>query len=73
MQTQTLPLFAQLAFERLQVDNALRNTHTLDALLDSYAKTYGTTCSDALRETVHQQCFQRFGVSFQYVGIGIRL
>jgi hypothetical protein len=69
----SLPHFAQLAFERLQADNALRTTHTLDALLDSYASTYGTTCDEHLRENVHALCAQRFGASFVYVGIGIRL
>lgn len=72
-QFQLLPLFVRVAIERLDADNALRNSHTLDALLDSYAKTYGTACADPLRETAHKQCIQRFGASYQFVGIGIRL
>lgn len=71
--TLSLPLFAQMAVERLAADNALRNSHTLDALLDSYAKSTGAACDEAMRESVQLLCGRRFGVSFQVVGIGIRL
>lgn len=64
MRNQCLPLFARIAVERLDADASLRKAETLDALLDSYARSYGLACDDQSRDAAHRICAGRFGCTF---------
>lgn len=55
-----LPLFAQIAVDRLHMDGALRTVEQLNALLDAYAKTYGQACDDPTRRAAYSVAARRF-------------
>lgn len=58
---QYLPLWARMAIERLDADSSLRTAAKLDELIDAYAKTYGETPDDYIRESTHYRAQMRFG------------
>ncbi len=60
----SLPLWAQVAIERLDACTALRNQSMLDELLTGYARTYGAAVPPELRTEVRQICLLRFGESY---------
>lgn len=57
---QYLPLYCKVAIERLDGNPDYRNPSMLDSMIDSYAKTYGETCEDYLRESAHFRASNRF-------------
>jgi hypothetical protein len=57
---QYLPLYCRIAIERLDGMPGWRNPERLDSLIDSYAKAYGETCDEYLRESTHYRASKRF-------------
>ena len=57
---QYLPTFAKVAIERLDQNSDMRNTNTLNAMLDAYAKTYGIECDNETRESAAHIASRRF-------------
>jgi hypothetical protein len=55
-----LPLFLQIAIDRLVSDSSLRRASALDELIDSYAATYGMPVADADRARAHAEAGRRF-------------
>lgn len=55
-----VPLFAQLAIDRIDALCDGRTGAKLDAFLDAYAATYGTECDDRTRTSAHHICERRF-------------
>lgn len=60
----SLPLWAQVAIERLDACTELRNQAMLDELLTGYARTYGAAVPPEIRSAVRQICHLRFGESY---------
>lgn len=55
-----LPLFAQVAIERLNADEGLRNGAMLDELLQRYAEFYRMTVDIETCAAAHHICARRF-------------
>lgn len=55
-----LPLFIQIAIDRLSTDESLRTPESLNLLIDAYADTYRMPVADADRERAHAEARRRF-------------
>lgn len=60
----SLPLYAQVAIERVSNDNTLRSVDNLNYLLMGYAKTYGLAVDDDVRRAALAICEDRFPEDF---------
>lgn len=56
----SLPLYAQVAIERVSNDHTLRSVDNLNYLLMGYAKTYGLVVEDDVRKAALAICEDRF-------------
>ena len=57
---QYLPLFAKVAIERLDQNSDMRNSATLNGMLDAYATTYGIECDAQTRQSAQHIATRRF-------------
>ena len=57
---QYLPLFAKVSIERIDQNSDMRNTASLNGMLDAYAKTYGIECDSETRASAQHIASRRF-------------
>lgn len=55
-----LPLYAQIAIDRLAADASLRTPAKLDELIEAYRGTYGLPSNPSERDRAHAEARRRF-------------